>query len=100
MRNQISYQNKFFGIKPILDLILELELIHIGYIQDKQYISPPPQPTEEECIICLEDVPLDNGMWVKCIKCTNTICKHCQEQLTHIKCTICREMNSYVPRIF
>ena len=61
---------------------------------------PPPQPTEEECIICLEDVPLDNGMWVKCIKCTNTICKRCKEQLTHIKCTICREMNSYVPRIF
>ena len=61
---------------------------------------PPPQPTEEECIICLEDVPLDNGMWVTCIKCTNTICKRCKEQLIHIKCTICREMNSYVPRIF
>tara|TARA_Y100000996_G_scaffold237182_1_gene186348 strand:- start:70 stop:432 length:363 start_codon:yes stop_codon:yes gene_type:complete len=68
--------------------------------QNNRPPSPLPPPTEEECSICFEDVPLDNNMWVKCRKCTNTICKRCKEKLISNNCTVCREMYSYVPLIF
>jgi len=61
---------------------------------------PPSPPSEEECSICMYDVPLDNNQWVECGTCTNTICKRCKDQLIPNKCTICKTLNSYAPRTF
>ena len=64
------------------------------------YSPPPSPPSEEECSICMHDFPLDNGQWVECRICANIICKSCKDRLILNKCTICRTLNSYVPRIF
>jgi|TARA_Y100000310_G_C20328317_1_gene644046 hypothetical protein len=81
------------------DLISDNEIKALLILKGK-YTEPPPAPTEEECSICMINVPLQNNRWVECGRCNNKICQNCKDSLMQNKCTICRAFNTYATKTF
>ena len=83
----------------IADLVSDIDIKNL-LIEKGKYTEPPPPPTDAECSICMEDVPLHNNQWQECRRCHNNICNRCHAQLLVNKCTICRSYGTYEDKTF